>query len=344
VKAAGAIAATAAVAVLVVLPFYLRPYGIYLLSTWAVMAIAAVGLNLTTGYAGQISLAQGAFVGIGAYTQALLAQAGVPYPLAFLAAGALAFAIGWVLGYPALRVQHHYLAFVTLAFSVLVFLVLRNEEWLTGGIYGIIGIERPVIGGVSFDAPLNLYFFCLGILALLAFATWWMLRSPWGRAFVALRENPVRALSLGVDTRRYTLMAFAIGSALGGFAGAVYAPLVQFIEPASFALQMSLSLLLMVIVGGSGTFWGPFVGAMIAVLLPEWLRSNWLPGDWLISPALRAALMRFIENGYLMLYAAMVMVLMAFCPSGILGLAARIGKALARRRKVAAISAAGPAR
>ena len=330
---AGAAALLAAVAALVAVPFLLRSYGIYLLSLWAVMAIAAMGLNLTMGYAGQISLAQGAFVGIGAYTQALLAQAGVPYPMAFLAAGALAFAIGWVLGYPALRVQHHYLAFVTLAFSTLVFLVLRNEEWLTGGIYGIGGIARPSLAGLSLEPARNLYFFCLGMLAVLALAAWWMLRSPWGRAFMALRENPVRALSLGVDTRRYTLMAFAIGSTLGGFAGAVYAPLVQFIEPNSFGLQMSLNLLLMVIVGGSGNFYGPFVGAMVAVLLPEWLRSNWLPGEWLVPSWLHAEVTRFVENGYLMLYAAMVMVLMAFCPSGILGLLGRIGKTAARRSR-----------
>ena len=101
-----------------------------------------------------------------------------------------------------------------------------------------------------------------------------MLRSPWGRAFVALRENPIRALSLGLDTRRYTLMAFAIGSSLGGLSGALYAPLVQFIEPSSFALGLSFDLLLMVIVGGSGYFLGPFVGALIAVLLPEWMRDH----------------------------------------------------------------------
>jgi len=117
---------------------------------------------------------------------------------------------------------------------------------------------------------------------------------------VALRENPVRALSLGVDTRRYTLMAFAIGSSLGGLAGALYAPLVQFIEPGSFTLGLSFNLLLMVIVGGSGHFFGPFAGALVAVLLPEW--------------------MRILEGYYLILYAALIMAMMSFRPSGILGL------------------------
>ena len=179
-----AIASAAAIAA----PFFLKPYGIFLISTWAVLTIAAIGLNLTLGYAGQISLAQGAFVGNGAYTVALLIPAGVPFFAAFMAAGVLSFAIGWVLGYPALRVQHHYLAFVTLAFSTLVFLVLRNEEWLTNGIYGIAGTPRPTLLGWQTGAARDFYFLCLGVLALLSLATWWMLRSPWGRAFVALRD------------------------------------------------------------------------------------------------------------------------------------------------------------
>jgi branched-chain amino acid transport system permease protein len=296
-------------------PFLLKPFGIYLISMWAVLTVAAIGLNLTLGYAGQVSLAQGAFVCIGAYTVALLTQAGYSFALAFIAAGLLCFVIGWLLGYPALRVQHHYLAFVTLAFTTLVFLVLRNEQWLTNGIYGINGIERPALFSWSTAKPLNFYFFCLAALAVLSLATWWMLHSPWGRAFVALRENPIRAASLGVDTRRYTLMAFAFGSSLGGLAGALYAPLVQFIEPGSFALNLSFNLLLMVIVGGSGYFFGPFVGALVAVLLPEW--------------------MRIAEGYYLIVYATLIMVMMAFCPSGLLGLVERLLKAAARRGRFA---------
>src|SRR5215468_5128834 len=151
-------------------PFFLTQLDIYLISMWAVLTIAAIGLNLTLGYAGQVSLAQGAFVGIGAYTVALLTQAGYPFALAFVAAGGLCFAIGGMLGYPALRVQHHYLAFVTLAFTTLVFLVLRNEEWLTNGIYGINGIIRPTFFGWSTRSALNFYFFSFGTLAVLSLA------------------------------------------------------------------------------------------------------------------------------------------------------------------------------
>ena len=297
---------------MLIAPAILKAYGLYLVSMWAVMTIAAIGLNLTVGYAGQISLAQAAFVGIGAYTSALLTTHHYPLILAMIVAVALCFAIGWLLGYPALRVQHHYLAFVTLGFSTLVFLVLRNEEWFTGGVYGLSGIPRPAFLGDLLPLPIQYYLLCIFVLGLSSLLMAWIIRSPWGRSFQALRENPLRAASLGVRTGRYTLMAFAIGSAFGGLAGSLYAPLVQFIDPTPFALSLSLNLLLMVIVGGSGKFFGPFIGALAAVLLPEWLR--------------------FTEGFYLISYAAIVMVLMVFCPSGLIGLWQAFMKRVARKR------------
>ena len=156
------IVALAVAAVLLALPLYLKRYGLYILSQWAVTAIAAIGLNLTLGYAGQISLAQGAFVGIGAYTAAILTTTlGLPLGVAAIVALGGCFVIGWLLGYPALRVQHHYLAFVTLAFSTLAWLVFRNEEWLTKGTYGIDNIPRPALFGFSFNPPLQFYFSAL---------------------------------------------------------------------------------------------------------------------------------------------------------------------------------------
>jgi branched-chain amino acid transport system permease protein len=286
-------------------PLGLKPYGIFILSMWAVMTIAAIGLNLTLGYAGQISLAQAAFVGIGAYITAWLTTKGAwPFWPTYFLGFASCFAVGWVLGYPALRVQHHYLAFVTLAFNTLVFLVFRNEEWLTNGISGISNVPRPSLFGYSLSSAKAFYYFCLAHLVFVSVAAWWLIRSPWGRAFIAVRENPVRALSLGVDVRRYTLMAFAVGAGLGGISGSLYAPLTQFVDPTPFALGLSLNLLLMVVLGGSGYFFGPFLGAIVAVLLPEWLR--------------------FAQGFYLMGYAVLVMVMMAFWPTGLLGLADRL--------------------
>ncbi len=293
-------------------------YIISVLSLWLVYSISAMGLNLTLGYAGQISLAQASFMAIGAYVSALLSIAGWPWlatlPLAMIAA----FVVGILLGYPALRVQGHYLAFVTLAFNTLVFLVLRNEDWLTGGTYGLSGMPRPkfaLFGYNIFDTTKNLpfYYFVLLLTIIAALALWGIVRSPWGRAFKALRENPIRAESLGVDTRRLTLLAFAIGSAYGGLSGAIMSPLIQFIDPASFEFGRSLRILLMVVVGGIGSFFGPFLGAALAIILPE--------------------LLRFTDKYYLILYALVVILILIFSPKGLWGMIENI---TARFRKGAA--------
>ena len=305
------------------IPAGFKSYGLYVVSLWLVMAIAAMGLNLTLGYAGLKSLAQAAFVGIGAYATAILTKNhGVAWPVAFLVSGALSFGVGVVLGFPALRVKFHYLAFVTLAFAMFVFLVARNEEWLTGGVYGFSNIPRPVIFGLDLSRALPFYRFVLVVTVVLSLAMWWLLRSPWGRAFQALRENWMRAASLGVDIRTYTLLAFAIGSAWGGFAGALYAPLVEFIDPAPFAISASFVMLLTVVVGGSGFFLGPFVGAFLSFVLPELLR---------------------VTGGlYLLVYASVVLVLLVFSPTGILGLVERARELVAQRRAAAMRAAARP--
>ncbi len=294
-------------AVLILLPLGLKSYGAYLMALWAIFTVAAMGLNLTLGYAGQISLAQAAFLGIGAYVSALMTTNGFSFWLSLPVSFVVCFSIGIVLGYPALRVQHHYLAFVTLGFNGLVFLVMRNEEWLTKGSDGIENIPRPKLLGLPTDTSLGFYYLTLGFLIVVALALWWLVRSPWGRAFATLRENPVRAESVGVNIRAYTLLAFAIGSALGGLAGAFYAPLVEYVDPTPFTLATSLGLLLMVMIGGSGKFMGPFLGAALVLLLPESVR--------------------FAKDYYLIIYALAVMFLMAFCPTGIIGLWQR-----ARRR------------
>lgn len=284
-------------------------YIVYTMTSWLIFSIAAMGLNLTLGYAGQISLAQASFMAIGAYTTALLTLKGWHWILAMPLGLLACFVVGLGLGYPALRVKGHFLAFVTLAFNTLVFLVLRNEEWATGGTYGLVGMPRPHFGLFSTGKQLPFYYFTLAVTVVAAAVLWGILRSPWGRAFRALRENPVRAESLGVDTRRITLLAFAIGSAYGGLAGALMAPLVQFIEPGSFGLSHSLRILLMVVVGGAGHFFGPFLGAGVVILLPEALR--------------------FTEHYYLIIYSALVIVMLVFVPSGLIGIG---GKLVARLR------------
>ncbi len=300
-----------AAAILWFAPVGMGRYGTYVLTLWLVMAIAVMGLNLTLGVAGLKSLAQAAFMGIGAYTVGILtAKAGMSWYPAFAIATLATFAMGIVVGFPALRVRAHYLAFVTLAFTSLVWLVLRNEEWLTGGTFGLSNIPRPTLFGARLDDALSFHRFVVVVTMILTLAIWWLLRSPWGRAFLALRENPVRAASLGVDVRAYTLLAFAIGSAYGGMAGALYAPLVEFIDPSPFAISASFFLLLMVVAGGSGYLFGPFVGALLGVVLPEWLR--------------------FTGGLYLIIFAAIVLLLLIACPKGVLGLAEMLWARAAR--------------
>ena len=285
-------------------PLGLKNYGTYLLTLWCVYVMAGMGLNLTVGYAGQMSIGHAAFLGIGAYAAAILMKLGWSFWFVLPLAALLCFAVGLVLGFPALRVQHHYLAFATLGFNVLMYLVFRNEEWLTGGTFGISGIQRPGFLGLSLDGGGAYFYFTYVSTMLLALVLWWLIRSPWGRAFAALRDNPIRAESLGVNIMAYTLLAFAIGAAFAGVAGAYFAALVQFIEPAPFSLSASLMMLLMVIVGGSGRFLGPLLGAAIVILLPEWLR--------------------FLKDWYLVMFGLAVVALMIWLPGGLLSIPDRL--------------------
>ena len=293
-----------ALVALALAPMGLKNYGIYLLTLWCVYVMAGMGLNLTVGYSGQMSIGHAAFLGIGAYTAAILMKVGLSFWFVMPLAALICFFVGLALGFPALRVQHHYLAFATLGFNVLVYLFFRNEEWLTGGTFGISGIPRPQLFGLSLDGSAAYFYFTYACTILLALVLWWLIRSPWGRAFAALRDNPIRAESLGVNIMAYTLLAFAIGAAFAGIAGAYFAALVQFIEPAPFSLTASLMMLLMVIVGGSGRFFGPLLGAAIVILLPEWLR--------------------FMQDWYLVMFGLAVVALMIWLPGGLLSIPDRL--------------------
>ncbi len=290
--------------IFVLIPLFLKNYGIHLFTSWLVFIIAAMGLNLTVGYAGQKSLGHAAFLGIGAYTVAVALKAGISFWIGLPLAAVLCFVTGLAIGFPALRVQTIYLAFATLGFNTAAWLVMRNEEWLTGGTYGINNIARPSVAGFSLDGNLAYYYLVLVAAILLAALLYFLLRSPWGKAFTALRDNPIRAESLGIDTRRYTLLSFAIGAAYAGIAGGLYASQVQFIDPALFTVGASIMMYLMVVLGGPGYFFGPVLGAAVGVVLPEWLR--------------------FAQGWYLFVFGASVVILMIWLPDGLLSIPDRI--------------------
>jgi branched-chain amino acid transport system permease protein len=308
----------AAVVAFAVLPLFLKSYGVYLCTLFCVYLMATFGLNLTIGYAGQMSLGQAAFLGIGAYVAAIGLKHGLPFFVVLPLAAIACFAIGLALGFPALRVQHHYLAFATLGFNVLVYLVMRNEEALTGGTFGISNVPRPYLFTWSLDSERAYFWFTLAALVIVAILMRLLLRSPWGRAFAALRDNPIRAESLGINITAYTLLAFAIGAAYGGVGGVFYAGLVQYVEPSTFYFTTSLMMLLAVILGGSGRFFGPVIGTVIVILLPEVLRSS-------SSPALQ-----FMQKWYLVAFGVALVVLMVWLPGGLLSIGDR------RARKAAA--------
>jgi branched-chain amino acid transport system permease protein len=306
-------------AALIIVPGFLKNYGIHMFTTWLVFIIATMGLNLTVGYAGQKSLGHAAFFGIGAYTVAILLKAGFSFWLGLPVAALICFVTGLALGFPALRVQTIYLAFATLGFNTALWLVMRNEEWLTGGTFGINNIARPSLGGISFDGNLAYYYLVLVFTIVLALLLWGLLRSPWGKAFTALRDNAIRAESLGIDTRSYTLLSFAIGAVYAGVAGGLYASQVQFIDPALFTVGASIMMYLMVVVGGPGYFLGPVLGAAVGVVLPEWLR--------------------FAQAWYLFVFGTSVVMLMIWLPDGLLSIPDRL-KARRQSREASAARAA----
>lgn len=289
----------AGAALLLALPLLLEQYKLYLASLTLVYLIVAIGLNLTLGYAGQISLAHAAFMSFGAYAVSVLGRAGVPFEAGLAVGAIIAFFWGLILGFPALKVKHHYLAMVTLGFNIIVFLVLRNWQSFTGGSFGISAIARPHWGPIGFRSDRAYYYYILGWAALAVASAHRILHSRWGRAFRAIRQNEMRAQVVGVSLRSYKLMAFAIGAAYAAIGGGLFASLLTYIDPGAFTLDRSFQLLLMVVMGGLGRFEGPFIGAAVVTVLPEALRVS--------------------QGFYLIIFALAVIMMMLFMPKGLIG-------------------------
>ena len=304
--------AVAAVVVLVLagiaLPQVLNSYWTTNLILASTYAIATLGLTVVLGYTGQISLAQGAFYGIGAYVVALLTtRAGLDFWIALLAALLFSSLLGLLLGLVTLRISGHYLAMVTISFQVIVTLVLSNWVELTGGPDGVTGIMRPAFGAVNMMVDRNFLYLTLGFLAVVAVALWRLKRSHWGRAMQAVRENELAAEVMGVPTFRTKVLAFVISAALGGLGGALYAVGSMYISPDTFDFGQSVTLLTMVLLGGAQWVIGSVFGAMGLTLLPQVLRS--IPG-----------------SVYLAIYGVVVILVMVFLPDGIWGILARLAR------------------
>ena len=236
--------------------------------TWVfIYGICGVSLMVLVGYTGLISLGHAAFLGIGAYAHAYLLQHGLPWVASVAIAVLITTACGVIVGLPALRMTGIYLAIATLAFAVIIQEVFTRWESVTGGFAGM-AVDKPIIFGVRFNDEASFYYLCATFLALTILLTKNLLRSPTGRAWVAIRDSEIAAQSMGVHLPLYKSVAFAYSAALMGLAGALFAHKIAYLAPDIFSILFSIQMLLLVIVGGLGSLQGAVFGAIFVALLP----------------------------------------------------------------------------
>jgi len=304
----------ALIALLAAVPALLPAYYVGELAFVFVLAIASVGLMLLTGFTGLVSLGHGAFLLIGAYIEAHALRAGLPLPVSLALATLGTGAVGILLGLPALRLTGLYLAIATLAFSGIVEHLFAHWKFLSAG-ETFLTVPNPRLGGVRFGSGPGYYYLALALLAGTVLVCLNLLRSPTGRAFIALRDSPIAAETLGVALARTKTMAFALSAAIGGLAGALYAHKISTLTAESFNVLLSLELLMMVVVGGLGSIKGAVLGAVFLGLLdPAIARfKDYLP------PAIGA------QSGLqLALYGLILVFFVLFEPLGLAGRWAKI--------------------
>ncbi len=305
---------------LLVLPFLVKNYRVFQFNLVLVYAIAILGLNILTGFNGQISLGHGAFYAFGAYTAAVLMdKLGAPYWLTLPAAGVLCFVFGFVLGFPALRLAGHYLALATFALALAVPQLLKYKKidgW-TGGVQGIV-LTKP-------DAPFEfsllgqplspdrwLYFFTLAVTALMFLLAWNLLRGRVGRALVAIRDHPIAATAMGINLPMFKSLAFGVSAGFTGVAGALGAIAVAFVSPDSFTVQLSIFLLVGLVVGGLASIPGAVFGAIFIQYVPNIADQ--------VSKSAPAAI-----------YGVLLIALMYLMPTGVMGMVQRVWARLRSR-------------
>ena len=295
--------------VLLAAPWVFAEYWLAQLTFVMIYSIAGLGLMLLAGFTGLFSLGHAAFLGVGAYTQAVMANAGVPFPVALAAAAALSAAVGFVVGLPALRVKGIYLGMATLSFGFIVEEVMARWESVTGGNAGL-HIKPPNMFGWVLNSGTEFYFLCLVITVIATLGILNLLRSPTGRAFVAIRDSEISAQSMGIHLAHYKTLSFAISAALAGVAGALYAHKLQFISPDQFNILQSIDLLLMIVIGGVGSVHGAFLGAIFLITLPQLIAlvKDYLPAAIGQAPGLQG-----------LVYGVVLVAFVLFEPMGLYG-------------------------
>lgn len=253
---------------LLAVPFVVTPSWLTIVVQIGIAVIGAVGLNILVGYTGQISLGQGGFLAIGAYTSALLhTRAGLPVPLSILAAVVTTAVIGALFGLPAMRLKGLYLAIATLASQEIILFVVRNWDVVTGGVDAI-SLPRLEIAGFVFRKDFHWYWVILAFAVLAVVSARNLFRTGLGRSFMAVRDQDVAAAAIGVDVTRTKVLAFAVSSAYVGLAGALTAHYTGIVTWERFTLDVSVLYLAMIIVGGLGSVAGSVYGAIFIISLP----------------------------------------------------------------------------
>jgi branched-chain amino acid transport system permease protein len=290
-------------------PWLVSEYLLAQLTFILIYSVVGLGLMMLAGFTGLFSIGHAAFLGVGAYTQAVLTQMGWPFPAAMAMAGLLSAAVGVVVGLPALRVKGIYLGIATLSFGFIVEEVFARWESVTGGNTGKT-VGAPQMFGWAADTGASFYFVCLVVTVLATLACLNLLRSPTGRAFVAIRDSEISAQSMGIHLAYYKTLSFAISAALAGIGGALYAHQIRFLTPDQFNIIQSIDLLLMVVIGGLGFIHGVFLGATFLIGLPQAISvvKDFLPEAIGNAPGLKAVV-----------YGAVLVAFVLFEPMGLYG-------------------------
>jgi branched-chain amino acid transport system permease protein len=272
-----------------------------------IYAILGISLDIVAGHTGLLSIAQAGFYGVGAYTSAILVgRCGIGFLSGVLGGILVATLISFVVSLPSLRLHDDYFVIATFGFQMIIFSVFNNWMDLTRGPLGIPGIPQPVILGWQVNTHARFLVLAAGFAAVAYFVVYRIANSPFGRVLHAIREDEVFAKSLGKNTLYFKVTAFAVSAALAAAAGSLYAHYITYIDPTSFTVMESILVISMVIIGGAGSTWGPLIGAVVLVTLPEVLRFIGLPSS--VAANLRQ-----------IFYGALLVIMMMFRPRGLVG-------------------------
>jgi branched-chain amino acid transport system permease protein len=309
-------AAGLAVLFAIIVPLAFSEYQLSILNLILIAVVGAVGLNILVGYTGQISIGHGALMSVGAYTAAnLITRLHAPFWLALPAGGAMAAAVGAVIGIPSLRIKGLYLAIATLAGQLIIEWTINHVPWISGGVQASIEVPRPTFLGTQLKTQGQLYLFLLFFAALAIVGAINLTRSRIGRAFVAIRDQDIAAEIIGIDIFRYKLLAFAVASFYAGVTGVLYTYYLGIANYEQFQINVSIDYLAMIIIGGLGSVLGSILGAIFVTLLPIATRLGLESVGSLIFS--QADLANIIPNLRLVMFGGLIILFLALEPEGL---------------------------